>query len=360
MKTYQTYVGNFFGIFFLLVAIIIIVTLWLRSLYLQTWIVEKNNQVIASGRFNINISRLDMLYVKPQYRRQGVASYFIKYIQKHFNKPIFIISNPKLVRFFEHIGFIKAVGNQQQFAWGKAKNKVPMYLPEESIELTATETRILFKQSIDKSLIRPALKKDIDKIQQLQFFNETMDYFFPYGINFVWTNQLIFWGSRVLFWQFLFINYETIDLSFSNKSYHVLISLFYSNILFGLIGIILLGLIEYNKNQKLQNYQLFTLFEYDNQVIGYARFDKKRKYFTIYHVYLPTSLQPELITYFIYKITDLTVQPMFVACTKQEAKLYRKIGFLQIDVDKLPKNLRLGGWFNELLGGKNLIYISKK
>ncbi len=353
-------VGNISAIVFILITIIIFAIYWLHGLYLQVWFIEKNNQIIASASFNYYTSRLDNLYVKPQCRRQGIASYLIKYLQKHFNKPIFIICDAKQINFFEHIGFIKILENEQQLAWGKVKNRIPLYSPKESIELTATETRKLFKQKIDKCSIRYANKKDIESICKLNLLNKTMDYFLPFGINFIWAGKIRGWGFSFLFWQFIFLNYEVISLSTLYQSYDAIISLFYSNIFFSSIFVFILAIFQSNKNKQVEKYSLFILLEYDNQIIGYVRFWKQRKYFILNHVYLPTSLEPEIMTYFIQQVIDLIAQPMFIACTKEEQELYRNIGFLRIHTEKLPKKLRLGGWFNELFGGINLVYISRK
>jgi N-acetylglutamate synthase-like GNAT family acetyltransferase len=352
-------VGNVFAIVFILITIIFLTALSLRSLYLQTWVIENNNQIIASARFNIYISRLDNLYVKPQYRRQGIASYLIKYLQKQFNKSIYITCYANLVNFFEHIGFIKVLGNEQQVAFGKAKNQIYLYFPKESIELTAIETRILFKQQIDKCSIRHANKEDIESIGKLNLLNQTMDYFLPFGTNFIWAGKIIGWGLRFACWQFIFLNYEIITITTLYQSYDVIISLFYSNIFLCSVVFTLVFISESNKYDKLQKYPLFILLEYDKQIIGYVRFLKQRKYYILNHVYLPTSLEPEIMTYFIQQIIDLIAQPMLIACTKQEEQFYRNIGFLRIHTEKLPKKLRLGGWLNELFGGINLVYVSR-
>ena len=93
------FVGYQFSFNVLILTILTFTISWLHSLYSQTWLVENNNQIIASARFNIYISRLNNLYVKPQYRRRGIASYLIKYLQKKFNKTIFIICDAKLVQY---------------------------------------------------------------------------------------------------------------------------------------------------------------------------------------------------------------------------------------------------------------------
>ena len=187
-----------------------------------------------------------------------------------------------------------------------------------------------------------------------------MDYFLPFGINFVWAGKIIGWGFRFAFWQFIYLNYETIGLSMLHQSYESITSLFYLNIFLCSILIALLVIFEFNKNYRIEKYTLFILLEYDNQTIGYVRYWKQSKYFILNHVYLPTSLEPEIMTYFIQQVVDLIAKPMFIACTKQEEQFYRNIGFLGIHTQKLPKKLRWGGWLNELFGGKNLVYISKK
>ncbi|MEL6456879.1 MAG: hypothetical protein AAFQ91_01335 [Cyanobacteria bacterium J06621_15] len=106
---------------------------------------------------------------------------------------------------------------------------------------------------------------------------------------------------------------------------------------------------------ELQNYSQFILLEYDSQIIGYIRFFQKAEYFILNHIYVPNNLKEELIKLFIkYKISS-SVQPVYIACTKKEKQFYINIDFQQIEIQKLPENLRFSGWLNQFFGRKNLV-----
>ena len=71
-----------------------------------------------------------------------------------------------------------------------------------------------------------------------------------------------------------------------------------------------------------------------------------------------SSIESQKLIYFLIKDKiSKSVQPIYIACTKKEAKLCIKIGFQQIEIQNLPENIRFRGWLNQLFGGKNLVLL---
>ncbi len=205
--------------------------------------------------------------------------------------------------------------------------------------------------------VRYAEKKDINDIANLHSLNKTRDYFLPFGLNFKWSYILIKFMFIILVFH-LILNYESNRLIVFNSYLDLLINIaFFGLISYGFIKIPL-RIFERYRYFGLQNYSQFILLEYGNQVIGYVRFLKKAEYSILNHVYVPERLKKELTYFLIQHVISKAVQPVYIACTKEEDKFYVNVGFQQIDIRKLPENLRFCGWLNELFGGKNLICVS--
>lgn len=350
--------GTFYALIFIAIAAIFFAIYFLCITYCEAWVVEADNQIIASVRFSYYTSKFENIYVKPKFRCQGFASYLIKYIQNKFKSNLLVTCHPKLIPFFEHLGFIKDLASQRQFAWGKGNNPIPMFYPHKEFELTNIENQILLKQEIDKFDIYSVSKNYIDDINRINIFNKTIDYFLPFGVNFIWMDNIIIWLFRYIFWDFV-LRYNMISLILGQQ-FVLFINI---NLLFWILFSLIIspstifGRFQYFYLQK--NSQ-FILIEYENRIIGYARLLKERKYSIVNHLYIPTSVEAEIISHLIQKIVDEIAQPILIACTTQELETYKSIGFKQIDIQKLPKKIRFGGWLNQLFGGKNLVYIPKK
>lgn len=354
--------GTVYALIFIAIAAIMFAFFLICITYCEAWVVEADNQIIASVRFSSHTSKIENIYVKPKFRRQGFASYLIKYIQNKFKSNLFVTCYPKLIPFFEHLGFIKDLESQRQFAWGKGKSLIPMYHPNNKIELTDIENQIFLKQEIDKFDIYRGSKNDIDDINRINLVNNTIDYFLPFGVNFIWMDNIIIWLFRSMAW-YLLLRYKTIISSTMYQSFGLFINIYLLFVLFlMLFSLILSPSSIFGRCQYLylQKHQQFILIEYENRIIGYARLLKKCKYSIVNHLYIPTSVEAEIISHLIQKIVDKIAQPIIIACTTQELETYKSIGFKQIDIQKLPKKIRFGGWLNQLFGGKNLVYVPKK
>ncbi|MGD1911072.1 MAG: GNAT family N-acetyltransferase [Rivularia sp. (in: cyanobacteria)] len=354
--------GTVYALIFIAIAAIIFAIFFICITYCEAWVLEANKQVIASVRFSYYTSKFENIYVKPKFRRQGFASYLIKYIQTKFKSNLFVTCHPKLIPFFEHLGFIKDLESQRQFAWGKGKSLIPMCHPNNKIELTDIENQIVLKQEIDKFDIYSVSKNYIDDINKINIFNKTIDYFLPFGVNFIWMDNIIIWLFRSMAW-YLLLRYKTIVSSTMYQSFGLFINIYLLFLLFlMLFSLILSPSTIFGRCQYfyLQKHQQFILIEYENRIIGYARLLKKRKYSIVNHLYIPTSIEAEIISHLIQRIVDKIAQPILIACTTQELETYKSIGFKQIDIQKMPKKMRFGGWLNQLFGGKNLVYIPKK
>ncbi|MEM7717369.1 MAG: hypothetical protein AAF349_28140, partial [Cyanobacteria bacterium P01_A01_bin.68] len=65
----------------------------------------------------------------------------------------------------------------------------------------------------------------------------------------------------------------------------------------------------------------------------------------------------EVISLLFEKIVDRINKPILIACNNKEEPLYININFQQIEIQKLPVNVRFHGWLNKLFGGKILRYL---
>jgi len=351
-----SYFGIIFSLFCVLLASIIFAIYFSRNLYSKTWIIELNNQIIASARFTLDTSTLENIYVNPKFRYQGFASYLIKDLQKQFKQPIFIVCHRNITPFFENIGFVRDLEKQRQFAWGKGDNLIAMYYPYNKIESTNIENQLSYLQIIDKIYIRKSSQKDIDDINQVLKNNNTMDYFFPFGINFSWMYALVVWLFRLIFWYFL-LKYEPIQVLVGNQLSNLLINVYFLMIISLMLMTIPSRILSRIKFIGIRKYSQFLLIEYDNKIIGYMRLLKQSEWYIINHFYIPNTLEEEIINHLIQKIVDKINKPILIACTKKEERLYLNIGFQEIDIQKLPEEMRIRGWLNQLFGGKNLIYL---
>ena len=351
-----SYFGIIFSLFCVFLASIIYVVCFSRNLYSKTWIIELNNQIIASAIFSLDTSILENIYVNPKFRYQGFASYLIKDLQKQFKQHIFIICHRNITPFFEHIGFVRDLEKQRQFAWGKGDNLIAMYYPYNKIESANIENQLTYRQIIDKIYIRKSCKNDIYDISQILKNNNTMDYFFSFGINFSWMYALIIWFFRFTFWYFL-LKYKPIEVPSGNQLSNLLINVYVLMIMSLILMTILSRILSRIKYTGIQKYSQFLLIEYGSKIIGYMRILKQSEWYIINHFYIPNTLEEEIINHLIQKIVDKINQPIIIACTKKEERLYMNIGFQEIDIQKLPEEMRIRVWLNQLFGGKNLIYL---
>jgi GNAT superfamily N-acetyltransferase len=71
------------------------------------WVIEYQQELIgcASVNFYRKNSSLGYLYIKPQWRNQGLGSYLLKYLIHKSQHPVSLICKPKLVEFYATYGF---------------------------------------------------------------------------------------------------------------------------------------------------------------------------------------------------------------------------------------------------------------
>ena len=184
---------------------------------------------------------------------------------------------------------------------------------------------------------------------------KTRDYFLPFGINFQWSYTLTKWLFRCLV-IYLFLDYESNKLILFNSYFDVVFNI----IFFSLLSYYFLkapyNIFKRYKIYELQKYSQFILIEYENKIVGYARFAEIKSYSVIYHIYIVKSLKQELINCLTKNIINQAVEPIYIACREKDKQDYINIGFNQITIQELPENLRFRGWLNQRFGGNNLVY----
>lgn len=78
------------------------------------WVIEYKQELIgcASVNFYRKNSSLGYLYIKPQWRNQGLGSYLLKYLILKSHNPVSLICKPKLVEFYATYGFSEVPWHQ--------------------------------------------------------------------------------------------------------------------------------------------------------------------------------------------------------------------------------------------------------
>lgn len=71
------------------------------------WVIAYKQELIgcASVNFYTKNSSVGYLYIKPQWRNQGLGSYLLKYLMHKSSNPVSLICKPKLVEFYSSYGF---------------------------------------------------------------------------------------------------------------------------------------------------------------------------------------------------------------------------------------------------------------
>lgn len=105
-----------------------------------------------------------------------------------------------------------------------------------------------------------------------------------------------------------------------------------------------------------RNIQRLWLFERNAKIIGYARFHHFDRYSVLDHLCLRVFAK-DLKTKLLQELLSQKNQTIYIACEYHETIFYESLGFKNIDINKLPKNLQLGGRINILCGGSNLVYL---
>lgn len=85
-----------------------LIILILRQISANTWLVECNHHIVATVKLLIYPQRIILmkLYVTPMYRRQGIGSALVTYIQNRLRKPIYLTCTSSLVSYYMRLGFV--------------------------------------------------------------------------------------------------------------------------------------------------------------------------------------------------------------------------------------------------------------
>jgi GNAT superfamily N-acetyltransferase len=73
----------------------------------EIWVVECNKKLLGSAKFiqYETYSYLDQLFVFPAYRNQGIGSDLVKYCMQKEQKPVYLLCQPALTKYYARLGF---------------------------------------------------------------------------------------------------------------------------------------------------------------------------------------------------------------------------------------------------------------
>jgi GNAT superfamily N-acetyltransferase len=91
----------------LYLAVLTWVLLFQPLTYSEIWVIEANHTLSGSVQFiqYDTYSYLDQLFVFPLYRNQGLGSDLVYYLSKKGKKPIYLLCQPNLVKYYTRLGF---------------------------------------------------------------------------------------------------------------------------------------------------------------------------------------------------------------------------------------------------------------
>lgn len=251
--------GNILSVILTLILLLPLFIIFIRHIYLNTWVVECYHHIIAA----VSILRrrhylvLRSLYVVPAYRQQAIGSSLVKSIIQQVQQPVHLVCRPQLVTFYTSLGFIRV-----EQPWYRSIGLTSMVTMNTSSTSSTQRAATFSNPSIQECVIHKAQAGDIWKIRRFLFFSPTQDFFFPFGINFSLVLSLI-----ILTW--LCLPVIIILLILINLRIPLLIDLLSWLLLVLLLGSIISPLLT--TFWGTQNYSQFWLLEYRSKLIGYAR-----------------------------------------------------------------------------------------
>jgi GNAT superfamily N-acetyltransferase len=91
----------------LYLAVLTWVLLFQPLAYSEIWVVESDHVILGSAQFIQcdTYSYLDQLFIFPMYRNQGFGSDLVHYLSKRGKKPIYLLCQSHLVKYYTRLGF---------------------------------------------------------------------------------------------------------------------------------------------------------------------------------------------------------------------------------------------------------------
>ena len=75
--------------------------------YAEIWVIESNDVLLGSAQFiqYDTYSYLDQLFIFPAHRNQGFGSDLVHHLSEKGKKPIYLLCQSSLVKYYTHLGF---------------------------------------------------------------------------------------------------------------------------------------------------------------------------------------------------------------------------------------------------------------
>ncbi len=324
----------------------------------EVWVVECKRKIVAIAKLSKSHKSisLDSLGVLKSYRNQGIGSALVNYIVSLCSKPIDVSCKPDVVLFYSRFGFrIKPKYSLFLFAINPSivqmlRNELPPALIKDDYDNAYTISKST------KYRVYKATKQDINKLRNFLSNHPQLNFFVSFDNHFYLLSTTLFLLGIVLG----LLNINLITLLIIIPCFYWQITIIDWINIFIKLSLALMLLLRLLKIVLIINQSQFIsklwLFEYNDKLIGYAKLSDYRQYGVLQNLSLivyTKSFKSHLLQQLVSQL-DKTI---YFACENYQTGFYLSLGFTKIEINDLPKRLRIGGRINIVCGGSNLVYL---
>lgn len=347
-------------------SLIISVACWLvlpvSGLYFTWYIIgnkidpQKNHVAVSNNHLigavclidQKNIAHLGHLFIKQEYRQKGIGTKLLRTAIATVDKPIYAdYWTPDQKYFLNRFGFEQRKFGGLRFWLNKLSEMQQVVLSPTSRISTLDTQMNSAKQPREKYTIVKSDRRDLKDIYDLTAsLQDTQDSFLPFGLNAIIRTSLanlfrllllpivgvLIFGINLLVESDLFSNFPETKLL--DILLLVAIALIPVIILFAVPQIIIKKVIT---DRLVQ----FWAIKYQAKTIGYGRISSLETYSILHHIYILPPFQAELMPVLLQRLIEQIPQPIYVACSRKQAKQYYEHGFSRVSIDRLPHKLQL-------------------
>ncbi|MGB3757554.1 MAG: GNAT family N-acetyltransferase [Rivularia sp. (in: cyanobacteria)] len=325
----------------------------------EVWVVECKRKIVAIAKLSKSHKSisLDSLGVLKSYRNQGIGSALVNYIVSLCSKPIDVSCKPDVVLFYSRFGFrIKPKYSLFLFAINPSivemlRNELPPALIKDDYDNAYT-----ISKSTKEYRVYKASKQDIKKLRNFLSNHPQLNFFVSFNNHFYLLSTTLFLLGTVLG----LLNINLITLLILNLYFYWQTAIINWINIFIILSLVLMFLLRiliiYFNISQSQFISKLWLFEYNDKLIGYAKLSDYRQYSVLQNLSLivyTKSFKSNLLQQLVSQL-DKTI---YFACENYQTGFYLSLGFTKIEINDLPKRLRIGGRINILCGGSNLVYL---
>lgn len=283
----------------------------------QYWIATYNSKIIGKAilQEKQNYTLLLLICVHSSHWWQGIGSCLVWNSIKDAKKPLYLTCRPGLQTFYQRFEFVPVTKRQQPIEFRRYNLRCVMVLLEATLPLKPTQPQLLLPAGCSI--------RSIENIwMRWQIYQQ------------LWSSQS-FRQSRFYILNFIAVIFIPIILAVA-----IIWNILGTWEIYWLAGIIsIIALLT----------PIFTVFvcwqewviQQSNNCLAYAHLSCRLKYSILYCLHIENSHPQPIAKAFLERLTRRIQLPIYLVCSRQEAKLYTQLGFVPISNKLLPFELQI-------------------